>query len=473
MALKWVEALPRDWRPLLHLAESAEERGAFTKALKYIGEAEQLGGRDSQAGRARMRLLVAKAVRHLRQRRGDLAEKDFSDIKRLPQSTEQDRPAYCASLEWVRALKAGDRTGATGWTEKVCDLVGGRLPGNLLLNSVARQCGLVSKETLELSKWLSAFKKKELIQALIRLGPVSNDMRFEIIMPDRWEDRLAKWFKGSNCSLDPQQLWIIAETAYAAGLMEVAYHCCRHGLGDGNPNQARFMFLRAKSLPGYSIDRKESCYATALALARRARNMDLVSEIIDTRRKAIGRTGWGLLGSGMPDIVDSGLDDDALNRIMKVERKQKNYPTYSSFYREPVDQCNCPACRRKRGERETRARKTGKRRKSASPNTAQGRLFDDPIEREDGGAPEVFEKEGLPLEMIEVLADLVRLNNGRRPNESDFKRLLNRHPEMLDKIDRIVAEFMSDDAAPFEASQGDTTDPRSRRGRRKPKKRKR
>jgi hypothetical protein len=381
IALKWAEAFPRDWRPFLALAKSAEERGAFTKALKYIGKAEQLGGRDSQAGRARMRLLVAKAVRHLKQYKNDLAEKDFSEIRKLPQSTEQDRPAYIASLEWVRALKDGDKDGVERWNGKVCDMAGGRLPGNLLLTSVARQCGFVSMAILDLSEWLSSCKKKDIIQALIRLGPISNDMRFEIVMPDRWMTRLAKWLKGSNCSLDLQQLRIVAEIAYAARSTDVAYYCCRHGLVDGNPDQARFLFIRAMSLPGYDVDRRESCYAAALALARRARNMDLVSEIIDTRRKTFGRGGWRHFDPAIMELDEVDLDSGELERILKYEQKEKNYPRLTFPQDDAGDLCQCPSCRRKR--------KSG-----PGPGDIQGSLYADPFEGEDDGAPETFEEDG-------------------------------------------------------------------------------
>lgn len=472
VALKWAEAFPRDWRPFHHLAESAEERGAFTKALKYIGKAEQLGGRDSQAGRARLRLLVAKAVRHLKQQRGDLAEKDFSDIRELPQSTEQDRPAYVASLEWVRAAKAGDKTGAERWTGTVCDMVGGRLPGSLLLISAARQCGLVSKAILDLSRRLSSHKKKDLIQALIRLGPISNDMRFEIVMPDRWADRLAKWFKRSDCSLNFQQLRSVAEIAYAAGSMDVVYYCCRHGLGAGNPDRARFLFLRAMSLPGYSVDRRESCYAAALALARRSRNMDLVSEIIDTRRRAFGRTMWRTFDPFMMELDDADMDGDELERILKYEQKEKDYPELPFPRDEPVGLCQCPSCR--------------KRRKSGSSSGAiQGGLFDDLLEGDEGRTLETFEEDGprigkpelpgldgsgIPAGLIDAMAEIVRLNGGEEPSESDIGRILNDHSGARNRIERLLEEAMSDDAALLEASQGEIPDPRRRRG---PKKRKR
>ncbi len=499
VALKWAEAFPRDWRPFHHLAESAEERGAFTKALKYIGKAEQLGGRDSQAGRARLRLLVAKAVRHLKQQRGDLAEKDFSDIRELPQSAEQDRPAYVASLEWVRAEKAGDKTGAERWAGTVCEMVGGWLPGSLLLICAARQCGLVSMAFLDLSKRLSSHKKKDLIQALIRLGPISNDMRFEIVLPDGWPDRLAKWFKRSDCSLAPGQLRILAETAYAARSMDVVYYCCRHGLGAGNPDRARFLFLRAMSLPGYSIDRKESCFAAALALARRSRNMDLVSEIIDTRRRAFGRAAWRNYDPFMMDLDDEEMDGDELEGILKDEHKEKDYPALPFPRNEPAGSCQCPDCRRRREGGERKRKKRRKSKSGSSSRAVQGALFGDLLEGDEGRPQETFEEDGpvpaftgdldgprigkpgppdlggsgIPTGLIEAMAEIVRLNGGEEPSDSDLRRILNEHSGMRDRIEGLLEEAMSDDAGLFEAFQGVIPDPRRRSGSRGPKKRKR
>ena len=56
---KWAKAFPQDHRPWLALAQAAEERNAYNKALKYIGKAEQLGGLDPATRKARMRLLIA------------------------------------------------------------------------------------------------------------------------------------------------------------------------------------------------------------------------------------------------------------------------------------------------------------------------------------------------------------------------------------------------------------------------------
>ncbi len=52
VAQRWAGDFPEDPRPLLYLAEAAEQREAYDKALKYIGQAEQLGGIDPKVRRA-------------------------------------------------------------------------------------------------------------------------------------------------------------------------------------------------------------------------------------------------------------------------------------------------------------------------------------------------------------------------------------------------------------------------------------
>jgi len=51
VALKWSAAFPQDGRPLIFLAESAEQRSAFNKALNYIEQAERLNGIDPKVRR--------------------------------------------------------------------------------------------------------------------------------------------------------------------------------------------------------------------------------------------------------------------------------------------------------------------------------------------------------------------------------------------------------------------------------------
>ncbi len=107
VALTWHKAVPDDTRPLLYLMKSAEKRNAFQKALGYVDKAEHLDGLNPDVKRARLRLLTAAAVRHLKQKKTHLAQKDFSEIELLPQSGEGDRPAFVIALKSIGAMIDG------------------------------------------------------------------------------------------------------------------------------------------------------------------------------------------------------------------------------------------------------------------------------------------------------------------------------------------------------------------------------
>ena len=74
MCTVWSQALPKDSRPLLYLMEPAEKRGALDKAFGFLKLAQKCDPLGTEVRRAALRLLVAKALRHLRQRKPHLAE---------------------------------------------------------------------------------------------------------------------------------------------------------------------------------------------------------------------------------------------------------------------------------------------------------------------------------------------------------------------------------------------------------------
>src|SRR5262249_40875833 len=101
VAERWSAALPNDVPPLLRLMQSAEKRNALHKAFKFMERAEQIDGLNPEVRRARLRLLVSMAVRHLREKKPKLAEKELRQIEALPQARQDDRPAFVAALRFV------------------------------------------------------------------------------------------------------------------------------------------------------------------------------------------------------------------------------------------------------------------------------------------------------------------------------------------------------------------------------------
>ena len=462
VALKWAAAFPQDGRPLIHLAESAEQRNAFNKALKYIEQAERLGGIDPKVRRARFRLLVAKAVRHLEQRSLNLVAKDFVQIDELPHAGEKDRPAFIASLRWLHAMLDGNHAEADRLRKQVGELLGGQVAAAILLLSTANECRYSSPEIKTLEKWLSTYKEKDIMVAIARVCSIGTDVNIEILLPARWASLLKKWLKRSDCELDNTSLLTVAEAALTGDWSEAAYYCCGYGLQRGGPEQARFMFLRGRSLPYFSDARRQECFAAALALAKRVRDMDLIAEIAETSRQDLGSWGWSSpFGPDLAGLNDLGMDDKVIERITRFERRTRKYPKESRMpvfgarqSRAAMGQCQCPACRRARGETNRYGELPGQGSRGKTSSAPKERyLFEDIFDDDDpdGEFTEaevellqqarrgVAEFANVPPELVDIVLEISRLNNGKLPKGSkEIERIVSRHPEMESKIVKLL-----------------------------------
>lgn len=495
VAQKWAAAFPQDPRPLLHLVEAAEQRNAFDKALKYIQQAEKLGGINPKVRRARFRLLVAKVVRHLKQAKAHLAAKDFGQIEQLPQASEKDRPAFVASLQWINAMLQDDRAEAERLHSQIRDNLGGPVAAAILLLSTAGECRYVSAETNRLQMWLTAYKEKDIIDAIVRTCPIAIDVDVEIILPAKWASLLARWLKRSDCGLDANGLMTMAEAALTTGWKEAAYYCSGYGLKRAGPEQARFMFLRGRSLPYSLYERRRECFAAAAELAKRLRDTDLVAEIADTTRREVGPWGWSkTFAPDLTDLNDLGTDDDTLRRVTEFERGTQKYPKESRlpFFAAgqacPGKPCQCPDCRRARGETGGygTSRRGGSRRK-ARPAPSEEYLFEGLFDAEPEEEYEEYDEtmaaaQAIPPDLAPLLAVIMRLTGGRLPaSKEEIEKFARRNPELAMKLNEVLGrmpqagldpfdEFEPDDDNPWDLA-GDS--PRPPRGPRRRRKRKR
>jgi len=493
VAERWARACPEDWHPWLILAESAEGRNAFTKALKYVDKVEQFGGRNPKAKRARARLLVAKTLRHLKQGKLHLVPNDVTELQALPCASDTDQQAFVSTLQWTRALLSDDQSGADSLQGKVADLLGGDVPATLLLLSVVNECKTASSGLPKLRKRLSAYKKKDLIQAMVQVCPMGRDMNLTIRIPATWRDRLFKWFRKSPCGLDMAQLRIVTEAALTAEWNETAYYCTRHGLQAERLPRAQFLFLRAKSLPIFAIERRQDCLDAAAHLARVTRQMDLVASIVDYRKGDPGsrfRSPFDLSESGDLDLTEGELDD-----ILTTELREKKFPTYVYPMQGSVGrtgECQCPKCRRKRRQAQAKAsepKPTPKPKPRPPEPDPQMLLFDDLYDEDEDA--ELFVEEdiaeagevglegfpdlrGIPMDVIELMSELSALNNNELPSDSDLERILQESPEMAEKLYGTMLENLMNGGLTPEMLGDDFPGPLpSQPRRRKRKKRKR
>ncbi len=349
VALAWHEALPADSRPLLLLVEGAERRKAFKKALGFLEQAERLDGLNPDVRRARVRLLVSTAIRHLKQAKPHLASKDLNALEAAPQVQEGDRPAFLAALRWVCSALAPDQGEAERHGHEVTRLLGSGLAAHVLLAGVGRACGLSDREMPHLPPEPALLSAGELAKAVSISLLLGEEMGLLLRIADRWKSRLLEDCSEGTSELEPLQLRSLALAALRSGDRRLAYAASGAGLVLRGPTEARFLLLRARSLPAFAFRRRRQCLDAAAWLARRQRRMDLLEEVIDflhgRAEPGRGRSPW-YEPLAEPDRSTTREEVDS---VIQREIEQRKYPAQPSA-EDRYDQCDCPACRRRRGE---------------------------------------------------------------------------------------------------------------------------
>lgn len=356
VALSWHNSLPRDSRPLLLLMQAAERRGAYKMALGYLERAESLDGLNPEVRRARLRLLVSMAIKHLRQRKPHLACREIEALTHLSQMNEGDRPAFLAALKWVYAIINGDSEDRTRHQERIASLMNSQAAAFLVLNGVGAACGLDGSELQVFNPLPDRPAAGSLAADIARSCALGMDMAITFWIPLDWEEPLIEYLTNRDVPLKDEQLLALCESALRVASYRVAYAASGCGLVKGN-SPGRFLFMRAKALPSYTPYRREKCLTLAIQLARQQRDMELVKEAVDYLQISdLNRlSGSGLRPQGHTPGDSSALMAE-LEEVLRQEKEAENYPKvraddfYSSADRNPADDCNCPVCRARRGE---------------------------------------------------------------------------------------------------------------------------
>jgi len=331
VAERWIEALPNDIPPLLYLMDAVEKRNALQKAFKYMERAERIDAVNSEVRRARLRLLVSIAIRHVKDRKTHLAEKDVLQIEALPQAQQGMRPAFVAALRYVIADQNRDFAQAEKTAREVVRLMGGEMPANMLMENVAKACGQIFVNPVEVPK------NAPVADALGRACMAGAEMGkpFEI-SPLYWEQiQREVSHKKFNAPVGP--LIALGEATAGKASPILTYLIAGAGLSQGPEGQAHFLYLRAAGMPTWAFERRGACLAAASELARRARDTDLLNRIGQWRDDEME---W----MGAPSIADSApMDSEQIATIVAHEVRLREYPRQSPRTREQV--CNCPKCR--------------------------------------------------------------------------------------------------------------------------------
>jgi hypothetical protein len=159
-----------------------------------------------------------------------------------------------------------------------------------------------------------------------------------------------------NISVNPQSLMALGENAVRHSKFPLSYAVSGAGLAQGNQNYARFLLLRAQSIPPWEVERRSSCLAAAAELARRHHDADLLKHIGECRSESLE---WL---DGVRE-ARSAMDNDEINGIVQREVNARVFPLSEPDHDDDVDagdlmdgDCQCPSCR---AGRATKARSVG------------------------------------------------------------------------------------------------------------------
>jgi hypothetical protein len=201
------------WRLFARLLESSAD-SLVNKALGFLEQAEKLDALNPEVRRAPLRLLVAQAIRHLRQRKPRRAEEKLVDLEALPQAHEADRPAFLAALRWTGCVIVSEAEAASGYFRQVSRLLGSPAAAVLICQSAGTACGLdLNEVNRHLPHKVFHDRTDSLAAAVARACALGDDMNVAFTMPSDFQREIFKELSDDHCSLEASQLPALAEAA--------------------------------------------------------------------------------------------------------------------------------------------------------------------------------------------------------------------------------------------------------------------
>jgi hypothetical protein len=447
IARAWHKAVSDDTRPLLYLMKSAEKRNAFQKSLGYLDKAECLDRLNPDVKKARLRLLVATAVRHLKQKKTHLAQKDISAIERLPQSGEGDRPAFVMALKSICAMIDGQKSKLNRLNIELMNFLENPLTVKVLIQGLLTACGLSDRETILPVYSQEPLEDDDLVAAVARGCTLGDDMGIPVAIPPECEQKLHDFFASAEGTLGPASIRIIAETALCGKNLKLAYAAAGAGLMMGGAATAGFLILRARSLPAWEISRIDDCLSAAIELARRKRDMDLIDEAIELRREGKGSPFGFSIFSDMTGNGNSSMAAEELDDVLQREKKTRDYPSFMStdFFNDFDDDLEDSQCRH------CDAENCPDRKAAFTP----GDLYDDDFDDEDDEFDDIPDFNALlddflpdlPPELMSLIKKVLS-KHGKNGSFPDPEELARKDPWLADQLLREMQKAEADGTLP-------------------------
>lgn len=380
-AEKWHSDFPTESEPLLYLAESAEDRKAFTKALKFLQKAEAVDGLNPKVKKARLRLLLLKCFDHLDKNKTHLAEKDLVEIAEQPAVKTGSLSVFLSAIKWAIATQQQDKAKMSTMRNEIENMLNSSICTKLLLYNVSNYMRAGNIRYADFGFDKKEIKSGRLVAEAGRGLLIGIEAGLSFAIPFQWQKDLEKELNGRKFKVDSSVLDIFSESVIKYS-NELAFAASGAGLRMAGSNKAKFLKIRAQSLPYYCAERRRACFAAAAQMAKQQRDMDLLAEIVDIGRDSMGSSFLGF------DIVRPdtfSMEPDEVESVIKDESKEKKFPK-DFISRKGIsilndligpgaagfeDECNCPECRKARGE------KPYGKKKKVNRKDQTGFLFDD------------------------------------------------------------------------------------------------
>lgn len=324
VAETWHRTLPEDPKPLLELMASAERRNALTKAMKYLEQAEALDSLNPEVHRARRRLLVATALRHLKAGKPHLVERDIATIEADGNTEAAAKDAFATALRWGCALRDQDLKRAQRLRKQLSDTLGNEVAARVYLEATLENLKVSQKLA---SQALPALKPRpngeDLALGVAIAAGVADRIEYFTGIPERWTEAITLTLAEGPGSLEPRHLRSLAEDALDQDEWPLAYAAAGAGLQIPGPHLARFLLLRARSLSPYIPGRKVDCLRACVTLARQAGDSALVEEALDEHQDDAG---FGLFRPLAPEGGLEPMTSEEVQQTLESERAETEYP---------------------------------------------------------------------------------------------------------------------------------------------------
>jgi hypothetical protein len=282
--------------------------------------------------------------------------------------------------------------------------------------------------------------------AAARANAIGETAQVHIPFLRGWIDPMTSAMRDGPGDLQVHHLVCLARSALRDGLSTLAYSVAGAGLEIEGPHLARFLLFRARSLPITTPTRARRCLRACATLARREGNTDILNEALEGHRLLAGRFGVG----GMPMGLDAleQMSSAEIAEIVRRERARPGYPSPSDREEEEEataradQQCDCPACRRRRGELPKKKHLFDGFFESDEDEEDDDDWAEDEEDQEDEeDGMDLFEiVENLPPEVLQGLFEVVRKDLDRvSPGASD---------KIIESMIEVLSKYGSPDRLP-------------------------